>query len=196
LRITKSGTASEVISVKPVGGVPTIDLGRLTSPGLEVRAAFVTVTGLEVRNASDVCVNLAGAYITVIGLIVHDCMNHGIQANNSSNIQILSSRVYRTVLSNAARVIPNGWGSAIKIRESNTVLLQGNTVYANYGEGMGTRGVNVTIRGNAVFNNYSVNIYTNSENAVIERNFVYCTPNSGYERNGLPAVGIGLYGCG
>jgi hypothetical protein len=192
LRITKSGTASEVISVKPVGGVPTIDLGRLTSPGLEVRAAFVTVTGLEVRNASDVCVNLAGAYITVIGLIVHDCMNHGIQANNSSNIQILSSRVYRTVLSNAARVIPNGWGSAIKIRESNTVLLQGNTVYANYGEGMGTRGVNVTIRGNAVFNNYSVNIYTNSENAVIERNFVYCTPNSGYERNGLPAVGIGL----
>jgi len=27
---------------------------------------------------------------------------------------------------------------------------------------------------------------------LIERNFVYCTPNSGFERNGLPAVGIGL----
>jgi hypothetical protein len=65
-------------------------------------------------------------------------------------------------------------------------------VYNNYGEGMGTRGTNVTIRANTVYNNFSVNIYTNSENALIERNFVYCTPNSGYERDGLPAIGIGM----
>jgi hypothetical protein len=57
---------------------------------------------------------------------------------------------------------------------------------------MGTRGTNITIRANTVYDNYSVNIYTNSENALIERNFVYCTPNSGFERDGLPAAGISL----
>ena len=192
LKITKSGTSGAMITVAPVGGAVAIDLQRLTAPGLEVRASFVSVRGLEVRNASDVCVNLAGTNITVSGLVVHDCGNHGIQANNSSAIQILSSRVYRAVLSNSARLLSSGWGSGIKIRESNTVLIQGNTVYNNYGEGMGTRGTNVTIRGNVVYNNYSVNIYTNSENAWIDKNFVYCTPNSGFERSGLPAVGIGL----
>lgn len=192
LKITKSGTSGALINVKPVGGTVAIDLQRLTAPGLEVRASYVTVTGLEIRNSSDICVNLAGTNIDVIGLIVHDCANHGIQANNSSNIRILNNRVYRAVLSNAARLLGNGWGSAIKIRESNSVLIQSNTISNNYGEGMGTRGTNITIRANVVYNNFSVNIYTNAENAVIERNFVYCTPNSGYERNGLPAVGIGL----
>ena len=192
LKITKSGTSSAAITVSPVGGNVAIDLQRLASPALEVRASYVTVSGLEVRNASDICVNLAGTNITVSGLAVHDCGNHGIQANNSSLINILNSRVYRAVLSNSARTLSSGWGSGIKIRESSTVLIRGNTVYNNYGEGMGTRGTNITIRGNLVYNNYSVNIYTNSENALIERNFVYCTPNSGFERSGLPAVGIGM----
>src|SRR5687767_3500679 len=192
LKITKSGTSSAWITVKPLGGNVAIDLQKLTSPSMEVRASYVTVIGLEVRNASDVCVNLAGSNITVIALAVHDCVNHGIQANNSSVINILNSRVYRTVLSNSARLLSSGWGSGIKIRESNIVLIQGNTVYNNYGEGMGTRGTNITIRGNVVYNNYSVNIYTNSENAWIDRNFVYCTSNTGFERSGLPAVGIGL----
>lgn len=192
LKITKSGTSSAVITVRPVGGAAVVDLQRLGPLGLEVRASYVTVIGLEVRNTSDVCVNLAGTNINVIGLVVHDCGNHGIQANNSSVIRILDSRVYRAVLSNSARLLASGWGSGIKIRESNTVLIQGNTVYNNYGEGMGTRGTNITIRGNIVYNNYSVNIYTNSENALIDRNFVYCTSNTGFERSGLPAVGIGL----
>ena len=192
LKITKSGTSSAVITVRPVGGAVAIDLQRLTSPAVEVRASYVSVIGLEVRNSSDVCVNLVGTNINVIGLVVHECGNHGIQANNSSVIRILDSRVYRAVLSNSARNLSSGWGSGIKIRESNTVLIQGNTVYNNYGEGMGTRATNITIRGNVVYNNYSVNIYTNSENALIDRNFVYCTPNTGFERSGLPAVGIGM----
>lgn len=192
LKISKSGTSSAWITVKPVSGAVVIDLQNLASPALEVRASYVEVSGLETRNANDICVNLAGTNITVNGLVVHDCANHGIQANNSSIIKILNSRVYRNVLSNYARMLASGWGSGIKVRESNDVLIQGNRVYNNYGEGMGTRGVNVKIRANVVFNNYSVNIYTNSENAVIEQNFVYCTANTGFERNGLPAVGIGL----
>ena len=192
LRITKSGTLTDIITVQSIGGTAVIDRQRAASAGLDIRASHITVSGLAVRNSNDVCVNITGANITVNGLFVYTCYSHGIQANNSTNVRILNSRVFQTVLSNAARTLSGGWGSAIKVRVSNYVLIHGNTVYNNYGEGMGTRGTNITIRANTVYNNYSVNIYTNSENAVIERNFVYCTPNSGFERGGEPATGIGL----
>lgn len=192
LKITKSGTSSAWITVKPLGGNVIIDMQKAKTPGLDVRASYINVTGLVVKNSADVCVNLAGTNLTVGGLTVYTCTSHGIQANDSLNIKILNSHVLHTVLSNAARVMSSGWGSAIKVRQSYNVLIQGNIIHDNYGEGIGSRGGHVTIRNNKVYNNYSVNIYTNSENALIERNFVYCTPNSGFERSGLPAVGIGL----
>ena len=192
LKISKSGTSSAWITVKPLSGTVVIDMRNAATFGLSLAASYVTVSGLEIRNSGDICVNMVGNNLTVDGLVVHECASHGINTNNSSQIKILNSRVYHTVLSNASRTIASGWGSGIKVRVSDNVLIQGNTVYNNYGEGMGTRGTNVTIRANTVYDNFSVNIYTNSENALIERNFVYCTPNSGYERDGLPAVGIGM----
>jgi hypothetical protein len=192
LRISKSGTGSAWITVKPVGGAVVLDMQNAASAGLDIRASFVAVSGLEVINSGDICANLLGSNITVDGIVIHECWNHGIQANNSSQIKILNSRVYRTVLSNASRTLLGGWGSGIKVRLSDNVLIQGNIVYNNYGEGMGTRGTNITIRANTVYDNYSVNIYTNSENALIERNFVYCQPNSGFERSGSPAAGISM----
>ncbi|MGB8982978.1 MAG: right-handed parallel beta-helix repeat-containing protein [Anaerolineales bacterium] len=192
LKITKSGTSSAWITVKPAGGAVILDMKNAAAFGINLRAAYVTVSGLEVRNSADICVNLVGSNLTVDGLTVHECASHGIQANDSSQVKILNSRVYRTALSNASRSISGGWPSGIKVRVSSDVLIQGNTVYNNYGEGMGTRGINVTIRGNTVYDNFSVNIYTNSENATIEGNFVYCTPDSGYERDGYPAAGISM----
>ena len=192
LKISKSGTSSTWITVKPLSGMVIIDMRNAATFGLNLVASYVTVSNLEIRNSGDICVNMVGNNLTVDGLIVHDCASHGIQTNNSSQVKILNSRVYRTVLSNASRSIASGWGSGIKVRVSEDVLIQGNIVYNNYGEGMGTRGTNVTIRANTVYDNFSVNIYTNSENATIDRNFVYCTPNSGYERDGLPAAGIGM----
>ena len=192
LKISKSGTSSAWITVKPLGGTVVIDMRNAATFGLSLAASYVTVSSLEIRNSGDICVNIVGSNLTVDGLVVHECASHGINANNSSQVKILNSRVYRTVLSNASRSVSSGWGSGIKVRVSDNVLVQGNIVYNNYGEGMGTRGTNVTIRANTVYDNFSVNIYTNSENALIERNFVYCTPNSGYERDGLPAVGIGM----
>ncbi len=192
LKISKSGTSSAWITVKPQGGIVVIDMKNAVTIGVSLSASYVTVSGLEVKNSGDICVNLVGNNLTVDGLVVHECTNHGIQANNSSQVKILNSRVYHAALSNASRSVSSGWPSGIKVRVSDNVLIQGNIVYNNYGEGLGTRGTNVTIRANTVYDNFSVNIYTNSENALIERNFVYCTPNSGYERDGLPAIGIGM----
>ncbi len=192
LKISKSGTSSAWITVKPVSGNVVIDMKNAGSSGVSVNASYVSLSGLEVRNSAAVCVNLVGTNLTVDALTVHECSDHGIQANNSSQVKILNSRVYHAALSNASRSISSGWPSGIKVRVSDNVLIQGNVVYNNFGEGMGTRGTNVTIRANTVYDNFSVNIYTNSENATIERNFVYCTPNSGYERDGSPAAGISM----
>jgi parallel beta helix pectate lyase-like protein/pectate lyase-like protein len=192
LKISKSGAGSDWITIKPVSGTVVIDMKNAATFGLNLAASYVTVSGLEIKNSGDICVNLAGSNLTVDGLVVHECASHGINTNNSSQVKILNSRVYHAVLSNASRSISSGWGSGIKVRVSDNVLIQGNIVYNNYGEGLGTRGTNVTIRANTVYDNFSVNIYTNSENALIQRNFVYCTPNSGYERDGLPAIGIGM----
>jgi hypothetical protein len=192
LKITKSGTSAEWVTVKPLGGKVIIDLKFKTAPGIDVRASYVNISELVVRNSRGVCVNLIGSRITVSGLIVHHCVSHGIQANKSSHIRILNNTVHSSVLSNSARKLTGGWGSGIKVRIGTIVLIQGNKIHHNYGEGIGTRGKHILIRSNVVYDNYSVNIYTNAEAAFIERNFVYCTPNSGFERDGFPATGIGM----
>ena len=74
-----------------------IDRLSAASAGIDIRASFVTVSRLVIRNSADVCVNLAGTNITVTGLFVYTCSSHGIQANNSSNIQILNSQVFNTM---------------------------------------------------------------------------------------------------
>ena len=146
LKISKSGTSSAWITVKPVSGTVVIDMKNAATSGVSVNASYVTVSGLEVKNSGDVCINLTGSNLTVDGLTVHECSNHGIQANNSSTVKILNSRVYHAALSNTSRSISSGWPSGIKVRVSDNVLIEGNTVYNNYGEGLGTRGTNVTIR--------------------------------------------------
>lgn len=192
LKISKSGTSSAGITIQPLGGTVVIDMQNTTTIGMDIRASYITVTGLEVQNSNNACVSLAGANITLNGLVVHDCTQQGIQATSSSNAKILNSRVYRTVLSNAARSTSSGWGSAIRIRSDN-VLVQGNIIYNNYGEGIVMRGTNITVRANTLYDNYAYNIYANnSENALVERNLVYCTTNSGYEFQGAPAAGIGM----
>ncbi|MGE5249114.1 MAG: right-handed parallel beta-helix repeat-containing protein [Bacteroidota bacterium] len=190
LKISKSGTSSGWITVKGPGAV--IDLRNATSPGIYITGSYVDVSGLEVENSTKYCVDLRGSHVTASGLTVHDCQGHGISSAGNNHVQILNNRIYRAVLSNSARALLSGWDSGIKVRVSDDVLIQGNTVFDNYGEGMATRGTNITIRGNTVYDNYSVNIYTNSENALIEKNFVYCTPNSGFERSGKPAAGIAM----
>jgi hypothetical protein len=192
LKISKSGTSSAGITIQPLGGAVVIDMQNTTTIGLDVRGSYVTVTGLEVMNSRNRCVNIAAGNVTLNGLVVHDCTNQGIQATNSANTQILNSRVYRTVLSNAARSTSSGWGAALRIA-SDSALVQNNIIYNNYGEGIVLRGANITVRANTLYDNYAYNIYANnSENALIERNFVYCTTNSGYEFQGAPAAGIGM----
>lgn len=190
LKISQSGKLGAPIIIQGTGAI--IDLGNTRGPAVKVVGSYIQITGLEVRKVDGICVGLFGNNITLNKLVVHICTSHGINTEYNAHIKILNSRVYLTVLQNRARNLTSGWASAIKVRVSNDVLIQGNTVYRNYGEGIATRGANITIRKNRVFDNFSVNIYAMSKQTLIERNFVYCTADSGFERNGKPAGGIGL----
>ena len=194
LRISKSGTSSAWITVKPVSGNVVIDVRNLTNPAANISGSYVAVSNLEIRGSNEVCVRLAGKYVKASGLIVHECRTHGILASNQ-NIEITGNTVYRASLSNQLRNLASGWGSGIKVGlGGDNILINNNKVYNNYGEGIAaTRASNVTIRGNNVYDNFSVNLYVdNSLSILVEKNFVTCHPNSGFERNGNPAAGISL----
>src|SRR5215211_6261612 len=58
LKISKSGTSSAWITVKPLGGAVVIDMLNAVTFGVSLSASYVTVSGLEVRNSGDICVNM------------------------------------------------------------------------------------------------------------------------------------------
>src|SRR5512140_1344714 len=46
LKISKSGTSSDWITIKPVGGTVVIDMKNAVNSGVNVNASYVTISGL------------------------------------------------------------------------------------------------------------------------------------------------------
>ena len=194
LKILNSGTDGAWITIKPSGGAVVIDLKNVSNSPLHLQGSYIDISNLEVKGSTGICVNSSGTYLKISGLVVHDCQTHGIFINGQ-HVEAIGNTVFSTSLSNQARSVSGSWGSAIKVAlGGNDILISGNRVYQNYGEGIAaTRGSNVLIRGNTVYDNFSVNIYVdNSFDIQVEQNFVICHPNTGFERNGNPATGIAL----
>ncbi len=84
------------------------------------------------------------------------------------------------------------WPHAVNSNYATNITYRGNTVYENYGEGIGSgRGsVGVVIEDNTIYDN-KVQIYVHrSEDVLVQRNLVYCTNRPGFHRGGDPAPGI------
>ena len=194
LKILNSGMNGDWITVKPFGGPVVIDLKNASNSAVILQGSYINVSNLEVMGSTDICVRSTGNYLKISSLVVHECQTHGIFISGQ-HVEAVGNTVYATSLVNQARLMPGSWGSAIKVSLGGSdILISGNKVYHNYGEGIAaTRGSNVIIRDNTVYDNYSVNIYVdNSFDIRVERNFVACHANSGFERNGNPATGIAL----
>ena len=194
LKILNSGMDGASITVKPSGGPVVIDLKNTSNSAVILQGSYINISNLEVKGSTDICVKSTGNYLNISGLVVHECQTHGIFISGQ-HVEAVGNTLYATSLVNQARLMPGSWGSAIKIGlGGNDILISGNRVYHNYGEGIAaTRGSNVVIRGNTVYDNFSVNIYIdNSFNLRVEQNFVTCHANTGFERNGNPAAGIAL----
>ena len=194
LKVLNSGVDGSWITVKPSGGAVIIDVQNTTNAVVQLLGSYISISDLEVKSSTDICVKALGSYLRIGGLNVHECQTHGIFVSGT-HIEVTGNTVHAAAMANQARTMSTAWGSGIKIGlGGDDVLIQGNTVYHNYGEGMAvTRASNVIVRGNSVYDNYNVNIYVdNSFNILVEKNLVTCHPNSGFERNGGPASGIAL----
>jgi hypothetical protein len=97
---TRMGTASRILTLQAAPNAatrPVFDFTtqpRITtcgaSPsdgnqgGFTINADYVTVRGIEVKNANDNCVKVQGSHDTIDNVVVHDCADTGIQISAGS----------------------------------------------------------------------------------------------------------------
>ncbi len=199
LSVSKSGTETSRITIQPViGQTPVIDLQYATDNGMLITGSYINVSGIEVKNSTQYCVNLGGSYIRASGLLIHDCKGMG-AFMDGKHIEFVGNTVHHAAAENKdANGLPyktSGYGSGIKVKVGgDNILIADNLTYNNYGEGIAvTRGTNVVVRNNKAYNNYTANIYVdNSHDVLVEKNISWCTPNSGFERGGNPATAYAL----
>lgn len=138
-------------------------------------------------------IDIAGNYVTVSGFELTGGVSHGIYTEKK-HIEILNNRVHDSVTGIGSNNNCSGsgsWGSGIKLYVgAEDILIKGNTIYDNCGEGLTTsRGKNVIVEDNVVTDNFSVNIYLDrAPNIIATNNISRCTGR--YLRDGLRATGI------
>jgi len=142
------------------------------------------------------CVLIKADYVIFKNAIVRNCDTFGIRVNGKG-VQILDNEVYNTAMSNSDGIKctgTGGWAAGIRIADASDILVQGNYVHNNCGEGIGfLRSKNVKAEGNKVGDNFSVNIYLDQvENAEVINNYSYSTNDTRYYKDGKVARGISI----
>ncbi len=85
-----------------------------------------------------------------------------------------------------------GWPVSLMVRFSNRVVIRGNTVYENWGEGISPDfSTNVAIEDNILYDNFALQLYIHrAENVTVQRNLLYHTNNPEFRRGGDPSACI------
>lgn len=203
VNVTSKGTAAAPISVQSYPGETAIYDGS----GLNANVLFsvnetqyVTVSGFEVRNASNIAVSLWKTKNTKFnGNTVHDARRNGIYAGYdspgvSADVTIEGNVVYNCVLENTAHAMQGGWASTVTINHTERARVAGNRVYNNDGEAIAVILSNhVTVTGNETFDNYSQGVFLdNARFNTVDGNLIYSTGNTRYFRDGFPGMGIAV----
>ncbi len=150
---------------------------------------------LNMDNSEDVGIEISGDYIHVFGFEVIGAVSHGVLISGK-HIRFENSSVHNNLPGSTGTGGCGSnvsWGSGVKIMVgADDVLVKGNQVYENCGEGIGiTRGLNIVVDGNTVRDNFSVNIYLdNSPYSTVQNNIVSCTGI--YLRDGRRPTGIAI----
>lgn len=189
VRVEAQGTPDAPITIRTVEGSVVVE--HHDTP-LRVTGAHLVLEDFEITGSADYCADIGGQNVVVRRFFVHNCHDHGILVRGQQ-VRVENSTITNTVLENQNQQATGGWGSGLKLMVgAEDVVLTGNTVYENWGEGIAaTRARNVQIVQNRLYDNFSVNLYIdNSTNVVAERNFITCTEGSPFARPDKPASGI------
>lgn len=205
LYIDWSGTATDRVIIgsyygtgtKDVSGAKPVIDGKYISPsnewtGLVVVAAqdYITVENLRVINTKGHGINaFESDYINVISCDVDKAYQQGIGFEKNCNYGMIKG----CSVTDAGRVgieTSQNWPCALGLAKFCTnIIISGNTVYGNHGEGIGLyqKSDNCIVENNFVYENRRVNIYNGeSRNNIIRYNLIYGTDAS------AAYVGIGV----
>ncbi|HMX75509.1 MAG TPA: right-handed parallel beta-helix repeat-containing protein [Anaerolineales bacterium] len=195
LNVKKSGTAAAPITVQPVAGQKVIiDGGMTLDRDIILSGSYINISGFETVSATDFCVDVTGSNISVKNFYIHNCFRFGARIKGKY-VTFEGSTLHSNVLENTGGVnTTGGWAGTLRVGlGGENITLKNNTIYNNYGEGIGVgQGRFVNIYNNVVHDNYSQNIYVNNSTDVnVENNFVYSVDPT-YYRSGAPANCIGM----
>jgi parallel beta-helix repeat protein len=175
---------------------------------LKLHGNYITVSGFEVRNINNdghggtggsntinggYGVSIEGNNDTVSNLNVHNTWAQGILASGNNSV-IENNTVSYVAMSNCRAAntancssTARGWASCLSAASpygsgqiTFNAVIQGNTVFNCWGEGISTWLSNgTTIQNNVTYNNWAQNLYVNNAwNTLVQRNIVYNTPNN------------------
>jgi parallel beta-helix repeat protein len=201
VEIAANGTRERPIHFLPAGsGTVTIDGAGMPADTDLVRISgdYVEFRGFRVVNATRSGISLWGArHVAVRDNEVSGSYRFGIVSGHedlgeSSHVLVEGNTLFDNVRENVARDSSEGWARAIAMDATDDAVVRGNTVYGNYGEGIGLlssrRGL---IERNVVYDNFSVNVYLdNAPEALVEGNFIFTTGDARFLRDGRPAYGV------
>ncbi|MEI2741592.1 MAG: right-handed parallel beta-helix repeat-containing protein [Candidatus Competibacter sp.] len=216
-QISRGGTAQAPVTVRPYLNETVILDGSGLPPSepaaLTVLASHVVVEGFNLRNSTGIGIQIWPNFTPVENVVIRnntirDCQKSGLFIGQKldhttagvSNIQILNNTLYHNVRENQARTWDSNWHPTLGILYSQDIIVQGNQVYENYGEGISImQSRRVDVSRNVVHDNYSVNLYIDGGvQTRHEGNLVYSTGQQEYFRDFyhtpgrplLPASGI------
>ncbi|WP_438035658.1 LamG-like jellyroll fold domain-containing protein [Sorangium sp. So ce204] len=201
VKLDHLGTEEEHIVFQPYPGESVVLDGSLGGSGNEnifqIRGAYYDILGFEMRNAKGVAINLwkwdgssSGKHIRIAGNTIHGSFKGAVYpGHQSTHMRFENNVVYDNVRINADKLQfchQGGWPSAVNLTREGDVVV-GNTIYENFGEGIGAYGTNHHVADNVLHDNYSVDLYLNNlADSTIERNFIYSLSAPAFHRPYCP----------
>ncbi len=191
MRVTLDGlaaTSAFVIKAAPGATVVLDGGGALPTTAdegmIEITAAsrYVRIEGLEVRNSKYLGVHVMGGYVTIRDCVVHHNQSSGVYFFQTEKGRVESCTLYQNVQLNKARTLTDV-DPALGSYQASELSFVGNSVYQNYGDGVGIFDAKKhLVRANTLYDNFGNNVVIgNAQDTTIDRNFIYCTASSGFE---------------
>lgn len=199
----QSGTAAnrKMLLAYP-GEVPLID--GVNTPAnqslLTISAAYVTVRGLDVRNAKRTGISgWNGNNLLIQRCRVRDSVRGGIFFGGDTITSAFSNvidgcEVTNCVRENVSKNSASGWAQAIGMYASDNSIVRNTKSYKNWGEGIACQSsMNVQFLDNVLYDNFSINIYfDNGQGGQAHGNLIYHTYDTNFYRNNREAYGVRL----
>lgn len=202
LNVSNSGTAAAYFWLHSYPGETVVldasglGIGKW-SPFVNISGSYVKFDGFQATNSGGDGIDVAdqASYVQIINNVIHDSQTQGLAIGGKYHL-IQNNDVYFNSAKNKGN--PNtGWDQGMSITGNNSdthIMVVGNKVHENWGEGIGTiLGGGTNIANNIVYDNFSVEIYaSDAPNVTVSGNFIYNTGNPSFLNGGKRSVGIGV----